>query len=44
MKCENCGTSENVDIYINPWTLEIEDREETIALCYDCYLSMKGDI
>ena len=44
MKCERCGTDEDVDYVIDPYQQEINDREIWVYLCPDCYHECCMDI
>jgi len=36
--CEHCGeTCEEVELRIDPYHHEIDDNEELVLLCLDCY-------
>ena len=44
LKCEDCGTTENVSITICPFAKEIHNKEVSVALCDKCYQERVWDI
>lgn len=35
--CERCGTTEDVEVDLDPYDLEVNDVRQEMALCPDCY-------
>lgn len=35
--CERCGTTEDVQVDLDPYALEVDDARQEMALCPDCY-------
>jgi hypothetical protein len=42
-ECESCGCNEGEEM-LDPYMLDMEDREITMVLCENCYESRLGDI
>ena len=41
--CQHCNLEEG-QYMINPYTQDVEGREEWEYICFDCYENMLGDI
>jgi hypothetical protein len=35
--CERCGTTEDVQVDLDPYALEVNDDRQEMALCSGCY-------